>query len=108
VDKDTLDLTRWLEYFTAGVAVNIKAVRDKVMGLSRDVKVFRDKGQIALSTRQVKIVEYILVNKRIVISEAAHMFGISRQAALKEMDKLEKAGVIKQAGKGRGAHYLLA
>jgi len=108
VNKNTLDLTGWLEYFTGGVAVSIKAVRDKVIGLSRDVKVLKDKGQIALSARQMKIVEHILANKLIVMSDAAKMFGISRQAALKEMDKLEKAGVIKQAGKGRGAHYLLS
>lgn len=35
------------------------------------------------------------------------MFKISRQAALKEMQKLEKLGVIKLKGKGKGAHYVL-
>ena len=35
VNQESLDLTNWLEYFTEGVAVSIKAVEDKVLGLSR-------------------------------------------------------------------------
>lgn len=107
-DKRTLDLTGWLEYFTDGVAASINAVRAKVLGLSRDVKVLKDKGQVALTARQVKIVEHILANGQMAMKEAVKMLGVSRQAALKEMDKLERAGVVKQIGQGRGAHYVLA
>ena len=37
VDQKTLDLTSWLEYFTDGVAISIKAVKDKVVGLSKNL-----------------------------------------------------------------------
>jgi len=35
------------------------------------------------------------------------MFKVTRQAALKEMNKLGELGVVKLVGKGRGAHYVL-
>jgi len=107
VDQKTLDLTGWLEYFTEGVAVSIKAVRDRVIGLNKDIKVLKEKGQIALSERQMRIVEWMVANERVKIGEVSEMFGISRQAALKEVTKLVDLGVVKLKGKGRGAHYVL-
>ncbi len=35
------------------------------------------------------------------------MFNITRQAGLKKMKKLIDLKVIRQKGKGRGAHYIL-
>jgi Fic family protein len=57
VDQSTLDLTSWLEYFTAGVALSISAVKDRIIGISKDVKALSEKGQIPLSERQMAIVE---------------------------------------------------
>ena len=108
IDQDSIDITGWLEYFTEGVAISIKTVRDKVLGLSRGIKVLKDRGQIALTERQMKIVELILKEDRISISRIVKEFNISRQASLKEMYKLMDLGVIKLYGKGRGAYYRLA
>jgi Fic family protein len=107
VDQITLDLTGWLEYFTDGVAVSIKAVKDKVIGLSKDIKLLKEKGQVALTQRQMKIVEKIIQNNKISIGDVSKEFGITRQAALKEMNKLVKLHVVKLKGKGRGAYYVL-
>ena len=51
INQDTLDLTEWLEYFTEGVTTIIKAVKDKVIGLSKGIKILKDKGQISLTNR---------------------------------------------------------
>jgi len=107
VDQKTLDLTGWLEYFTEGIAVSIKDVKNKVIGLSKDIKVLKEKGQIALTERQMKIVEKIIQNDRIAINEVVKEFGVSRQMALKEMNKLVNLSVIRLRGKGRGAYYEL-
>lgn len=107
VDQNILDLTSWLEYFTEGVGVSIKAVKDKVIGLSKDIKFLKERGQVALTERQMKIVEWIVENDMITIGDISEMFKISRQAALKEMTKLVSMGVVKLKGKGRGAHYVL-
>jgi Fic family protein len=107
VDQATLDLTVWLEYFTEGVAVSIKAVKDKVIGLSKDIKALKEKGQIALTERQMKIVEMLVQNGRLTIGQVKRLFGVSRQMALKEMSKLAKLDVVKLRGRGRGAYYEL-
>ena len=107
VDQDSLDLTGWLEYFTEGVAVSLKAVEDKVIGLSQDIKFLKERGQIALTDRQVKIVEMLLQNEKLTIGQVKDLFGFSRQMALKEMTKLVELGVIRLKGRGRGAYYEL-
>lgn len=107
VDQDALDLTGWLEYFTDGVAVSIKAVRDRVLGLSRDIKFLKERGQIALTERQTKIVERIIEKGQITNKDIRGMFNISNRAAVDEISKLLDLKVIKQVGKGRSVHYVL-
>jgi Fic family protein len=107
VDPVTLDLTDWLEYFTGGGAVSIKAVRDRVLGLSKDVKFLKERGQIALTERQMRIVEQIMEKGHITNRDMRRIFEISNRAALDEISKLLELGVIKQVGSGRSVHYVL-
>jgi predicted HTH transcriptional regulator len=100
-------LTGWLEYFTDGVAVSIKEVRDRVLGLSKDVKFLKERGQIALNDRQMRIVARIMDKGQITNRDVREIFEISNRAALDEISKLLELGVIKQVGKGRGVHYVL-
>lgn len=53
------------------------------------------------------IVDATHVRGRITSRELQEMFGISPQAVHKMVLKLIRLGVIKQEGKGRGAHYVL-
>ena len=99
VDQKSLDLTNWLEYFTEGVAVSIKAVKDKVIGLSKDIKFLKERGQIALNERQIKIVEWIIEKGRVTNKDVRTMFNISDRAALKEIKKLVNLNVIISKGK---------
>jgi len=105
VNQKSLDLTDWLEYFTEGVAVSLKVVKDKVIGLSKDIKFLKERGQIALTKRQIAIVEYIIEKGRITNKELRGILNISPQAAHKEINKLVKLDVIKPKGKGRGLYY---
>ena len=107
INQDTLDLTEWLEYFTEGVTTIIKAVKDKVIGLSKGIKILKDKGQISLTNRQMKIVEYIINNDKISSGQVAKMFNITRQAALKEIKKLVELEVVRLIGFRKDAHYVL-
>ncbi len=107
VDPTTRDLTQWLEYFVEGVAISIEAVKNKVIGLSKDVKVLKDKGQIALNERQIKIVQRMIEKGKITNREIREMFAISNRAALNEIDKLTTMDVIIKLGKGRSTHYEL-
>jgi len=107
VDQKTLDLTQWLEYFTDGVLLSISKVKGKVLQLSMEKHKKDAKGQIQLTERQMKIIEHIQMNRQITAGTVAEMFKITRQAALKEINKLVESGIIKLEGKGRGAHYVI-
>jgi len=107
VDPKSVDITAWLEYFTNGVAVSIEAVRKKVIGLSKDIKALKDKGQIALTERQMKIVERMIEKKEITNRDVRDMFNISNRAALDELLKLVDMKVIKKTGEGRSVKYVL-
>ena len=107
VDQNTLDLTGWLEYFTDGVALSIKAVKDRVVGLSRDIKFLKERGQIALTERQMKIVERMMDKGEVTNRDIRNMFNISNRAALDEISKLLKLKVIKEMGRGRNTRYVL-
>lgn len=107
VDQKTLDLSGWLEYFTDGVAVSLNGVKERVIGLSKDIKVLKERGQIALTERQMKIVEFMTQRGRITNRDVQGMFKISDRAALKEIRKLVDLKVIKAEGGGRSLHYVL-
>lgn len=108
VDQKTLDITPWLEYFVTGVKVSIATVKERVIRLSSERLRKTKKGQIALTERQMKIVEFINQNGRITNRDVREMFKISDRAALKEIAKLVDLKVIKSEGKGRSLSYVLA
>jgi len=107
VDPKTLDLTRWLEYFVEGVNVSINAVKERVIRLSTERLRKAKRGQIALTERQMQIVEFINQNGKITNKEVRGMFKISNRAALDEINKLLRLGVLQPRGKGRSLHYIL-
>ncbi|MEW6162973.1 MAG: Fic family protein [Nitrospirota bacterium] len=108
VNPNTLELTNWLEYFVEGVNMSIAAVKERIIRLSSERLRRMKKGQIALTERQMRIVEFINQNEKITIGDISKMFKITRQAALKEISKLVNLNVVKLIGKGRSAHYMLA
>lgn len=107
VDLKTHDTTTWLEYFSEGIAVSVEAIRKKVIGLSKDIKVLKQKGQIALTERQMRIVERIVNNGSISNREIREMFNLSNRGALDEIEKLIHLEVIRKKGEGRSVIYVL-
>ena len=108
IDQKTLDLTPWLEYFVEGVNVSIGAVKERVVRLSSERLRKAKRGQIALTERQMRIVEFINQNGKITNRDVREMFKISDRAALKEIRKLVDLKVIKSEGKGRSLSYVMA
>src|SRR3990170_4257428 len=108
VDLTTLDTTKWLNYFTYGVALQTDKVKERILSLSSDMKRKQLKGQVALTERQMKVVERINVKGHITNKLIREMFKLSDEGALKEINKLVKLGVVKAEGKGRSIRYVLA
>lgn len=107
VDQETLDLTEWLEYIVEGVNVSIESVKERVIKLSSERLRKAKRGQVALTERQMRIVEHINLNGKIANKDVRKMFNLSDEGALKEIKKLVKLEVIKSEGKGRGLYYVL-
>ena len=107
VNQRTLNLNAWLEYFTDGVSLSVDSVKERVLRLSSE-RLRKDlKGQIALTERQMSIIEHLQQFHQITAGEVAKTFKITRQAALKELTKMADLRIIALQGKGRGAHYIL-
>ncbi len=77
------------------------------MGLSRNIKVLKEEGQVILNSRQMQIVEKIISDGKVTNKDIQKMFGISNVAAYKELSKLLELEVLSQKGKGRATRYIL-
>ena len=104
------DLTAWLEYFTWGAAIEFDKVKEKVLKLSRDVKMKERFGgkQIYLNDRQVKLVEYIqevgyLQNQ----SFGTVIQDVSEDTILRDIQDLIKKDLIKKVGSTKAARYVM-
>ncbi|OGK18086.1 hypothetical protein A2866_03080 [Candidatus Roizmanbacteria bacterium RIFCSPHIGHO2_01_FULL_39_8] len=102
------DLTTWLEYFTFGASVEFEKVKDKILKLSKDVKLKEKFGgrQIYLTDRQIKIIEYLqdvgyLQNKLF-----QNVFpDISEDTVLRDLQELISKGLIRKVGSTKSARY---
>lgn len=99
------DVTGWLEYFIEGVAIELTRIKEKVKSLSTDIKIKKSMGgqQLALTERQIKVVEYIQENGFFQNKAFFELFPmISEDTVLRELKDLMKKGIIKKEGSTKG------
>ncbi len=104
------DLTQWLEYFTEGLAIELTRIKEKVKSLSTDLKIKKSFGgqQMALSERQIKIVEFIQENGFLQNKSFFELFPmISEDTVLRELKDLMKKGIVVKEGATKGVKYIL-
>lgn len=102
------DYTLWLEYFSEGLLAEFFRIKEKVLKISRDQKIKKSIGQIYLSERQEKIVEYLQevgqLQNQDFIKVLPH---VSEDTFLRELKELWKKRVIVKRGKTKAAYYQL-
>ncbi len=104
--KESDLLTPFLEYFVEGLAVEMGRVRDRVMKMSRDTKVRKAAGQLALTERQEKIVDYLQDYSRLTNNDFPKIFpDLSEDSVLRDLKELIKKKVIVKKGQTKAAHY---
>ena len=102
------DLTPWLEYFCEGLAEELARVKERVQKLSLDIKLKGKTGQILLSERQMKLVEYIETYGSISNRQWRSLLReYSDDTILRDLKDLAKKGLIKKRGSTKGAVYVL-
>lgn len=110
VEKNDDDLTAFLEYFTLGIAVEFGRVKEKVKKLSLDLKLKGTMGgkQVALSERQIKLVEYLERHGSLTMSEGREIIAnVSDDTVLRDLRDLVGKGVVVKRGKTKGVKYFL-
>ena len=108
--SEEFDLTYWLEYFTLGLAAELDRIKQQVLKLSRDLSLKKKLGkQIALTERQIKILETMESNDGQILSSDLEKIlpEVSVDTILRDLKDLIKKGLIKKRGKTKGAHYQL-
>ncbi|EKD67424.1 MAG: hypothetical protein ACD_48C00416G0001 [uncultured bacterium] len=104
------NMTHWLEYFIEGLAIELTRIKEKVKSLSTDLKIKKSMGgqQLALSERQIKIVEFIQENGFLQNKAFFELFPmISEDTVLRELKDLMKKGILQKQGSTKGVRYTL-
>jgi len=104
------NLTFWLEYFNEGLAIELSRIKEKVKGLSTDLKLKKSMGgqQLTLSERQIKLVEFIQENGFLQNKVFFELFpNISEDTVLRELKDLINKGIIAKQGSTKGVRYVL-
>lgn len=108
-EGEHMDLTVWIEYFMIGLATELEKVRDQVLKLSQDMQLKGKLGQqVALSERQIKLIEVMNQQGKITTPEAnALLASVSPDTILRDFKDLIDKGVVVKKGKTKGAYYQL-
>lgn len=104
------DMTAWLEYFTYGAGVEFDRIKEKILRLSKDVKLKNKFGgqQIYLTERQMKIIEYIQEIGYLQNQSFSTVFvDVSEDTVLRDIQDLIKKGLIKKIGSTKAARYVM-
>lgn len=106
----TGDMTSWLEYFILGISIEFSRVKTLVQKLSLDLHLKSTLGgtQIALSDRQIKLVEYLEKYVSLGMSDAKNiLLNVSEDTILRDLRDLVDKKLITRRGNTKGAKYYL-
>lgn len=104
------NLSDWLEYFTLGAALEFDRVKEKILKISKDVKLKEKFGgkQIFLTDRQIKLIEYIQEVGYIQNQSFSSAFSdVSEDTILRDIQELIQNGLIKKVGSTKAARYVM-
>ena len=103
------DLTFWLEYFCGVVAIELDKIKNKVRKLSLDSKIKGRIGeQIALTERQMKLMEYLSEVGSAGMQELKGVLPmVSEDTILRDLSYLLDRGLVKKEGKTKAARYII-
>jgi Fic family protein len=108
VDENDDDLTIWLEFFARGLSVELSRIKDKVLDLSRDFKMRKKVGQVALNERQIEIIHFMQEHGYIKNKDWQDLFpDVSDDTILRDLKDLSDKDIVKKEGRTKAARYVL-
>jgi len=109
VSKKRGDLTPWLEFFTKALGIELTKIKERVRSLLIDFR-WRDRlgRQIALSERQIKLIEHLTDNDKLFMRDGRKVLPmVSDDTILRDIKDLMKKGVLKKRGSTKAAYYVM-
>lgn len=104
-----LNLTTWLEYFCLGMAIEFKRVKERVLRISKDATIKTKVGQLYISERQEKVIEWLNKVGFIKNQDFNILFpDLSDDTVLRELKVLVDNGVLVKKGRTKSARYEFA
>jgi Fic family protein len=103
------DLTPWLTVLTRALALELSRIKDQIRELSVDIQLKQKRGeQVALSERQMKMVEYLNAHGEISMAEARGVLPmVSEDTILRDLRYLMDKSVVIKKGSTKAAKYVL-
>lgn len=102
-EKNDLDLTCWLEFFTEGLAIQLREVMKRgENAIKSSMLAFRN----GLNERQAEIIAEFINKKSLSVSELENVFpNIGRRTIQRDLKKLEEKGFVKINGTSKNTSY---
>ncbi len=110
VSREGGDMTSWLSFFCDALAIEMNKIKERVKRLSMDSRLKEKVGgkQIALTERQIRLIEYLELNNWMSMPEAAQVLPmVSDDTILRDLKDLMKKGLVKKKGRTKGSVYAL-
>ncbi|HZZ98546.1 MAG TPA: Fic family protein [Candidatus Saccharimonadia bacterium] len=103
------DMTYWLEYFSYGLAIELDKIKEQVLKLSQDMRLKARLGtQVALSERQIMLLELLQQKGELTTSEANEALPmVSTDTILRDLKDLMHKGILRKHGVTKGVLYKL-
>ena len=110
VDKNSGDTTEWLQFFVQGLVEELTRIKERVLELAALSQVPAEGKQIALSERQIRILEAMRASGgQITTKEAKGIVKMgSKDTIIRDLNDLIGKGVVKKEGSTKASLYVLA
>lgn len=108
-DISARDLTKWLEYFTEVVAIELNKIKNKIRKLSIDSRLKGRIGQqVALTERQMALVEYLSEHGSGVMNELTNVLPmVSEDTILRDLKGLISKSIVRKEGSTKASRYYI-
>jgi len=104
VRREGEDLTGWLEYAAEGLLLTVERVWTRVQKFSAQSK----QATLVLRPKQEQLLQLLRDHKSMMPPEIWDALGVTRQGAIKLMQPLIDAGLVRRVGTRKSGRYLLA
>ena len=102
------DFTRWIEYYSEGMAFEAVSLSEKIKLLAKDTKVARASGRAKLTDRQESIIEYLQDYGYLQNKDFEKLFpNVSEDTVLRDLKKLCGLNIVVKKGSTKSSAYEL-